>query len=144
MKLKLATLSLDELNKLAKNTMLETLDIQITAVGEDFIEATMPVDRRTHQPYGILHGGASVVLAESLGSMGAMLTVDQAKFHCVGIDINANHIKAVRSGRVTGRAMPIHTGKSTQVWQIEIKNEQKELICISRLTMAIVLASALK
>lgn len=144
MKLKLTKYPLEELNKLARNTMLEVLDIQITAVGDDFIEATMPVDKRTHQPYGILHGGASVVLAESLASMGAMLTVDQTKFHCVGIDINANHIKAVRSGRVTGRATPIHTGKSTQVWQIEIKNEQKELICISRLTMAVVPANAIK
>jgi 1,4-dihydroxy-2-naphthoyl-CoA hydrolase len=138
MKLKLKIYPLEELNKLAKNTMLEALDIKITAVGEDFIEATMPVDKRTHQPYGILHGGASVALAESLGSMGAMLTLDQSKFHCVGIDINANHMKAVRSGKVKGRAIPIHTGRTTQVWQIEIKNELNELVCISRLTMAVV------
>jgi len=138
MKLKLKQYPLEELNKLAPNTMLEGLDIKITGLGEDYIEATMPVDKRTHQVYGILHGGASVVLAETLGSMGAMLTVDQTKYHCVGIDINANHIKAVKTGRVTGRATPIHTGRSTQVWHIEIKNEQGELVCISRLTVAVV------
>lgn len=138
MKLKLQTPSLEELNKFAKNTILEVLDIRITGVGEDYLEATMPVDKRTHQVYGILHGGASVVLAETLGSMGAMLTIDQAKFHCVGIDINANHIKAVKSGLVTGRAAPIHTGRSTQVWGIEIKNDAGELVCVSRITMAVV------
>jgi len=138
MKLKLKQHSLEELNKFAANTMLQALDIKITGVGEDYIEATMPVDKRTHQVYGILHGGASVVLAETLGSMGAMLTVDQTKFHCVGIDVNANHIKAVKDGRVTGRATPIHTGRSTQVWHIEIKNEQGELVCISRLTVAVI------
>ena|ERR1700722_2566933 len=138
MKAKLQTPSLEELNKFAKNTILEVLDIKITGVGEDYLEATMPVDKRTHQVYGILHGGASVVLAETLGSMGAMLTVDQSKFHCVGLDINANHIKAVKSGLVTGRATPIHTGRSTQVWAIEIKNDAGEVVCISRITMAIV------
>ena len=129
---------LETLNAFAKNTILEVLDIKVTSVGEDFIEATMPVDKKVHQVYGILHGGASVVLAETLGSMGAMLTVDQTKFHCVGIDINANHIKAVRTGNVIGRAKPIHTGRSTQVWHIEIKTESGELVCVSRLTVAVV------
>ena len=129
---------LETLNKFARNTIMEVLDIKVTGVGEDYVEATMPVDKRTHQVYGILHGGASVVLAETLGSIGAMLTVDQAKYHCVGIDINANHIKAVRSGIVTGTARPIHTGRSTQVWEIKIKNEAGELVCISRLTVAVV------
>ena len=138
MKAKLKIYPLEELNKFSKNTIMETLDIKVTGVGEDFIEATMPVDKRTHQPYGILHGGASVVLAESMGSFGSMLTVDQTKFHCVGIDINANHIKALKSGLVTGRATPIHIGRSTQVWHIEIRNEEKELVCISRLTIAVV------
>ncbi len=138
MKAKLQTPSLEELNKFTKNTILEVLDIKITGVGEDYLEATMPVDKRTHQVYGILHGGASVVLAETLGSMGAMLTVDQTKFHCVGLDINANHIKAVKTGLVTGRATPVHTGRSTQVWAIEIKNDAGELVCISRITMAVV------
>ena len=129
---------LEEINKISKNTILEVLGIQITGIGEDYIEATMPVDHRTHQVYGILHGGASVVLAETLGSIGGMLTVDTERFYCVGLDINANHIKAVKTGIVKGRAHPIHTGRSTQVWHIEIKTEADELVCISRLTMAVV------
>ena len=138
MKAKIRIEPLEELNKMAKNTMLEVLDIKVTGIGEDYLEATMPVDHRTHQVYGIMHGGASVVLAETLGSMGGMLTVDPAKFYCVGIDINANHIKAVKSGIVRGTARPIHTGRSTQVWHIEIKTESGELVCISRITMAVV------
>lgn len=138
MKAKLRIEPLEELNKWSKNTILEVLGIQITGIGEDYLEATMPVDRRTHQPYGILHGGASVVLAETLGSIGSVLLVDPAKFRCVGLDINANHIKAVKTGIVIGTARPIHTGRSTQVWQIEIKTEAGELVCISRITMAVV------
>lgn len=138
MKAKLRIEPLEELNKWSKNTILEVLGIKITGISEDYLEATMPVDSRTHQPYGILHGGASVVLAETLGSIGSILLVDPTKFRCVGLDINANHIKAVRGGIVIGRAMPIHAGRSTQVWQIEIKTEEGELVCISRLTMAVV------
>lgn len=138
MKAKLRLESLEELNKMAKNTILEVLDIKVTGIGENYLEATMPVDHRTHQVYGILHGGASAVLAETLGSMGGMLIVDPAKFYCVGIDINANHIKAVKNGIVKGTAHPIHTGRSTQVWHIEIKTEAGELVCISRLTLAVV------
>jgi len=138
MKAKLRIASLDELNKMRKNTMLDVLGIEVTGIGEDYLEATMPVDERTHQVYGILHGGASVVLAETLGSIGGMLTVDTTRFYCVGLDINANHIKAVRSGIVKGTARPIHTGRSTQVWHIEIKTEEAELVCISRLTLAVV------
>lgn len=138
MRPKLKIFPLEELNKLSKNTILEVLDIRITGVGEDYIEATMPVDKRTHQPYGILHGGASVVLAESLGSIAAVLTIDTEKFQCMGIEINANHVKAVKSGLVTGRATPIHVGRTTQVWNIEIRNETGDLVCISRLTMAVV------
>jgi 1,4-dihydroxy-2-naphthoyl-CoA hydrolase len=138
MKAKLRIESLEELNKISKNTILDVLDIKVTGIGEDYLEATMPVDHRTHQVYGILHGGASVVLAETLGSIGGMLTVDRTKFYCVGLDINANHIKAVKSGIVKGTARPIHTGRSTQVWHIEIKNEAGELVCISRLTLAVV------
>lgn len=137
-KAKLRIVSLEELNKMRKNTMLEGLGIEVTGIGEGYLEATMPVDARTHQVYGILHGGASVVLAETLGSIGGMLTVDPAKFYCVGLDINANHIKAVKSGIVKGTARPIHTGRSTQVWHIEIKTEEGELVCISRLTLAVV------
>ncbi len=138
MKAKLRIESLEDLNRMSKNTILETLDIRITGVGEDYLEATMPVDARTHQVYGIMHGGASVVLAETLGSMGGMLIADPALFRCVGIEINANHIKAVKSGVVKGTARPIHTGRSTQVWHIEIKTEAGELVCISRLTLAVV------
>jgi 1,4-dihydroxy-2-naphthoyl-CoA hydrolase len=138
MKAKLRIETLEELNKLSKNTILEVLGIKITGIGEDNLEATMPVDSRTHQPYGILHGGASAVLAETLGSIGSMLLVDPASFRCVGIEINANHIKAVKSGIVIGTARPIHAGRSTQVWQIEIKTETGELVCISRLTLAVV------
>ena len=138
MKAKLRIESLEELNKMSKNTILEVLDIRITGISEDYLEATMPVDHRTHQVYGILHGGASAVLAETIGSIGAMLVVDRTKYYCVGLDINANHIKAVKSGIVKGTARPIHTGRSTQVWHIEIKNEAGELVCISRLTMAVV------
>jgi 1,4-dihydroxy-2-naphthoyl-CoA hydrolase len=138
MKAKLRIEPLDELNKWSKNTILEVLGIKITGIGEDYLEATMPVDSRTHQVYGILHGGASVVLAETLGSMGSMLLVDPYRFRCMGLDINANHIKAVKSGIVIGTARPIHAGRSTQVWQIEIKSETGELICISRLTMAVI------
>ena len=138
MKAKLRIESLETLNSWSKNTILDVLGIKLTGIGEDYLEATMPVDARTHQPYGILHGGASVVLAETLGSIGALLLVDPTKFRCMGLDINANHIKAVRTGFVIGRASPIHAGRSTQVWQIEIKTETGELVCISRITMAVV------
>jgi 1,4-dihydroxy-2-naphthoyl-CoA hydrolase len=138
MKNKIHVHPIDAVNKLAANTIMEALDIKITAVHEDYIEGTMPVDKRTHQVHGILHGGASVVLAETLGSIGAALTVDPTMFRCVGLDINANHIKAVRSGLVTGTAKPLHTGRNTQVWQIEIKNDTSDLVCISRLTIAVV------
>src|ERR1700739_1667282 len=138
MKNKIAVYPLDVVNQFAANTILEILDIKITEVTENHIVGTMPVDKRTHQVHGILHGGASVVLAETLGSIGASLTIDSSKFYCVGLDINANHLKAVKTGLVTGTAKPIHTGRSTQVWQIEIKNDAGEMVCISRLTMAIV------
>jgi len=128
MNAKLRIESLELLNSWSKNTILDVLGIKITGISEDHLEATMPVDARTHQPYGILHGGASVVLAETLGSIGSILLVDPTKFRCMGLDINANHIKAVRSGIVIGRAKPIHAGRSTQVWQIEIKTETGELV----------------
>ena len=123
-------------------TMVEHVGIVITKLGDDFIEGTMPVDQRTLQPAGILHGGASVVLAETLGSLAANLVVDPAAFYCVGLDINANHIRSVREGIVTGVAKPLHIGSTTQVWQIEISNEAGRLTCISRLTMAVLKRSA--
>ena len=137
MKAKLRVESLEFLNSLSKNTILEVLGVRFTGISEDYIEATMPVDPRTHQVYGILHGGANAVLAETLGSAGSMLTVDPYRFKCVGLDINLNFIKSVRSGQVIGSARPIHTGRSTQVWQIEIKTEDGELVCLARLTVMI-------
>jgi 1,4-dihydroxy-2-naphthoyl-CoA hydrolase len=118
--------------------MTEHLGIVFTQIGEDFIKATMPVDHRTHQPMGLLHGGASVVLAETLGSVAATCCVDMSKQYCVGLEINANHIKSARTGVVTGTTRPIHVGKKTQVWEIKITNEQDELICVSRITMAVI------
>ena len=116
--------SLDTLNQMSKNTMVEHLGIVYTDLGVDFISAKMPVDQRTHQPHGILHGGASVALAETLGSVAANLSVDQEKYYCVGLEINSNHIRSIRDGWVYGTAKPIHIGKSTQIWEIRINNEQ--------------------
>ncbi len=130
--------SVDELNAARGGTLLEHLDIRITAVGDDFLSATMPVDARTRQPYGLLHGGASVALAETLGSMGAMMCVDTAQFQCVGQEINANHVRAGRTGWVTGTARPVHLGGRSQIWTIDIVNEAERLVCTSRLTIAVV------
>jgi len=118
--------------------MVEHLGIEFSGHGKDFIEARMPVDHRTHQPMGLLHGGASVALAETLGSVASSLLIDLNKQACVGIEINANHIKSVRHGYVTGKAMPIHIGKKTHVWDIRITSDSGELVCISRLTVAII------
>lgn len=114
------------------------LDIQLTEVGPDYLRGTMPVDARTRQPFGLLHGGASVSLAETLGSMAANFCVDTSKFYCVGQEINANHIRSARSGRVTGTARPIHLGNRSQVWDIRIEDEAGRLVCISRLTMSVI------
>ena len=130
--------SLDRLNGWSANTMMEALGIRFTAVGDDWVQGTMPVDQRTHQPYGLLHGGASVVLAETLGSTAAMLTLDPTQETAVGLDINANHIRGVRSGIVIGTARKLHLGRSTQVWEIRIETEAGELVCISRITMAVI------
>ena len=118
--------------------MGENLGIEFTEIEEDRISATMPVDHRTVQPYGILHGGASLSLAETLGSVAAYCSIDISKYLSVGLEINANHIKSARSGYVTGTAKAIHVGKSTHVWAIEIVDEAEKLICTSRITMAII------
>ena len=118
--------------------MAQHLGIVFTNIGENTLEATMPVDSRTKQPFGLLHGGASVALAETLGSTAATLFLENDKAQCVGLEINANHIRSLTSGTVTGIAEPIHVGKSTQVWQIRITDEQSRLVCISRLTLAII------
>jgi 1,4-dihydroxy-2-naphthoyl-CoA hydrolase len=135
--------SLIELNAGRPGTLIEHLGIEFTEVGDDYIRATMPVDGRTRQPYGLLHGGASVALAETLGSMGAAMCVDAKEYQCVGQEINANHMRAARSGLVTGTARPVHLGGRTQVWGMEIVNEAGKLVCISRLTVAVIRRGAL-
>jgi 1,4-dihydroxy-2-naphthoyl-CoA hydrolase len=127
----------EQLNAMSRNTIGEHLGMEITEIGDDFVRGRLPVDRRTHQPYGLLHGGASVVLAESLGSIGAGLVVGGSGA-VVGIEINANHLRGVRAGWVTGTARPLHTGRTTQVWEIRIENDEGALVCISRLTLAVV------
>lgn len=130
--------SLTTINAMLKGTIMEQLGIAITEWGEHYIVGTMPVDHRTHQPMGLLHGGASAVLIESLGSMGSALTVDIHTHHVVGIAINANHLRGVSSGRVTGKASSVHRGKKTHVWQADITDEQGHLVCTGRLTVMIV------
>jgi 1,4-dihydroxy-2-naphthoyl-CoA hydrolase len=129
--------SVDDLNAYQQQTLVSHLGIRYTEVGEDFLSASMPVDARTKQPAGILHGGASVALAETLGSTGANLVVDRDKYLCVGLDINANHVRAMRDGTVTGTARALHLGGTTQVWEIKISDEKQRLVCISRITMAV-------
>lgn len=129
--------SLDQLEMMQKNTILEHLGIKVTELGDDFVRGTMPVNAHTHQPMGLLHGGASVVLAESLGSLAANLCVEQGKQYCVGLDINANHLRSVRTGLVTGTARALHIGRSTHVWEIDIRDDNDKRVCISRLTMAV-------
>ena len=131
-------ITLEALNKLSANTMVDHLGIEYTSIGEDYLEAKMPVDHRTHQPLGLLHGGASVTLAETLGSVAAMCCLDTNLQYPVGLEINANHIKSVREGFVKGKAMPIHIGKKTHVWEIRITTEKNELVCVGRITMAII------
>jgi 1,4-dihydroxy-2-naphthoyl-CoA hydrolase len=129
--------TLEQAQQRVAGTMIDHIGIAITEVGDDFLKGTMPVDHRTVQPMRILHGGASVTLAETLGSLAATLVIDNEKKFCVGLDINANHIRAVKDGLVTGIAKPLHIGSSTQVWGIEITDEQHRLVCISRITMAV-------
>lgn len=131
-------ITIEILNKFSANTLSAHLGIEVIEIGEDSITAKMPVDHRTHQPMGLLHGGASVALAETLGSVAAMCCLDFDKQYCVGLEINANHIKSARSGFVFGTAKPIHVGKRTQVWEIRIVNESRELVCVSRITLAVI------
>lgn len=132
--------TVEELNGTQSGTLIQHLGIRFTEVGADYLRGTMPVDERTKQPFGLLHGGASVALAETLGSIGASMCVEPAKFLCVGQEINANHVRAVSSGLVTGTARPLHIGGRTHVWSIEIVNEAGKLVCVSRLTMAVIRA----
>ncbi|WP_020532398.1 hotdog fold thioesterase [Flexithrix dorotheae] len=132
-----SNVTLEYINKMKKN-MVTHLGIEFTEVGKDFISAKMPVDHRTQQPFGILHGGASVVLAETLGSVAANCCIDNETKAAVGLEINANHLKSVRSGFVVGKVTPFHLGRSTHVWQIEIRNESNDLVCVSRITISII------
>lgn len=129
--------TVEKLNAMTKNTLMEHLDIKFTEVGEDYIRAKMPVDHRHHQPYGIMHGGASVVLAETLGSVAAHCSIDSENYISVGLEINANHIRSVKDGYVYGETKPIHVGNKTHVWEIKITNDEGKLVCISRITMSI-------
>ena len=128
---------LDELNALTHDTLAAHLGIRFTELGPDYLRGTMPVDARTHQPMGLLHGGASVVLAETLASIGGMLAMREGSTGVVGIEVNANHVRGVRSGLVTGTARPVHVGRTTQVWDIRIESEEGALVCVSRLTVSV-------
>lgn len=128
---------LDRINAWNNGSLVEHLGMRIVEIGDDFIRGTMPVDARTKQPFGLLHGGASVALAESLGSLAGNLCID-ANEMAVGLEINANHLRAATSGLVTGVARPLHVGRSTQVWEIRIEDEQARPVCVSRLTLAVV------
>jgi 1,4-dihydroxy-2-naphthoyl-CoA hydrolase len=130
-------MTLEQLNS-HQGTLNSTLGIHFIEIGDDFVRATMPVDARTVQPYGLLHGGASVALAETLGSMGATMCVDVNEYQVVGQEINANHVRAARVGLVTGTARPLHLGGRTHVWGIEIVNDAKKLVCVSRITVAVI------
>ncbi len=131
-------IKLEELSQFGKNSMQEHLGIEFLEFGSDYIKAKMPVDHRTKQPFGILHGGASVALAETLGSLASTATLDLNKKVCVGLEINANHIRSVSDGFVYGIARPFHIGSSTQVWEIKITDDQDRLVCVSRITMIII------
>jgi uncharacterized protein (TIGR00369 family) len=135
--------TVEELNASREGTLIANLGILFTEIGADFVRGTMPVDTRTRQPYGLLHGGASVSLAETLGSMGAAMCVDADEYQVVGQEINANHVRAARSGLVTGTARAVHVGGRTHVWAIEIVNDAHKLVCISRITMAVIKRGAL-
>ena len=129
---------LDRLNAWSRNTLSDTLGMRITEIGDDYVRGTLPVDARTRQPFGLLHGGASAALAETLGSLAGNLCLDPHKELAVGLDINANHVRAATSGHVTGTARALHIGRSTQVWEIRIEDDAQRLVCISRLTLAVV------
>lgn len=131
-------LTIDDFRSFGKDTMGEYIGIEWTELGNDFLKARMPVDHRTKQPYGLLHGGASCTLAETIGSVASAMVVDHSKFVCVGLEINANHVRSARQGFVTGVASALHLGANTHVWDIKIYDELEKLVCISRLTVAVI------
>lgn len=130
-------ISVDDIKDFGKGTMADYLGMQWVEIGDNFLRLSMPVNEKTIQPYGILHGGASCALAETVGSVASALVIDRNKFICVGLEINANHVRAAKGGIVTAFCTPLHMGKSTHVWDIKINDENDKLICISRLTVAI-------
>jgi 1,4-dihydroxy-2-naphthoyl-CoA hydrolase len=132
-----ASITVPQLQQLAANTMGGHLGIEFTEIGENFLKARMPVDDRTRQPYGLLHGGASATLAETLGSVASAYVVDMKQYYCVGLEINANHIRSATEGYVYGMAIPLHLGRTTHVWDIRIHDAREKLVCVSRLTVAI-------
>lgn len=131
-------ITLDQLNQRGENTLCDLIDICFTEVGDDFLKATMPVNKKTKQPIGILHGGANVVLGETIASTAANAVIDINTHYCVGLEINANHIRSAREGFVTGVTRPIHLGRTTQIWSIEIFNEAGKITCSSRMTAAVI------
>ena len=131
-------LSIENLGEVDKDTMDGYIGIEWTDLGDNFLKARMPVDHRTKQAYGLLHGGASCVLAETIGSVASAMVIDRSRFQCVGLEINANHVHSATAGFVTGIATPLHLGKSTHVWDIKIYNDNDKMICVSRLTVAII------
>jgi len=131
------SITVSQIQALVPGSMGGILGIELTEIGGNFLKARMPVDERTRQPYGLLHGGASAALAETLGSVGSAYVIDQTQYYCVGIEINANHIRGVKEGYVYGTATPLHLGKTTHVWDIRIGDEREKLVCVSRLTVAI-------
>jgi 1,4-dihydroxy-2-naphthoyl-CoA hydrolase len=131
-------ITLDDLSGIRANTMADFLGLEWVEIGDDFLKMSMPVNDTTRQPYGFLHGGASCALAETVGSVASSLVIDTTKFYCVGLEINANHLRSVREGIVTAIAKPLHLGRSTHVWDIKIYDDKKKLFCVSRLTVAIV------
>jgi 1,4-dihydroxy-2-naphthoyl-CoA hydrolase len=137
------SLMLDDMKAISNGTMGQHIGIELTDIGENYLKGRMPVDHRTKQPYGLLHGGASAALAETLGSIASAFVIDHANYFCVGLEINANHIRGVKEGFVYGTATPLHLGNSTHVWDIRIHDEHEKLVCVSRLTVAILIRQKL-
>jgi 1,4-dihydroxy-2-naphthoyl-CoA hydrolase len=135
--------TLDELQERARNTLVEWLGMRFSEIGPDYLRVTMPVNAHTHQPMGVLHGGASVALAETVGSTAANMCVDTTREVCLGQEINANHLRPIYQGEVTATARPLHRGSRSHVWQIEIRDERERLVCVSRITMAVVAAKSI-
>jgi len=132
------TITLEKIKDFGRDSMAGFLGMEWTGIGDDYLQISMPINERTKQPYGIMHGGASCALAETVGSVASALVIDLDKFYCVGMEINANHLRSVTNGSVTGKSTPLHLGKTTHVWDIKIYDESQNLVCVSRLTVAII------